>query len=123
MRLESRGDCKHLRRARHLEIQRNVQLGAQLLDVAILNVPTVFAQMRGDPVRTGEDARVRDRRRIRLIGLPRFANRRDMIDVDVQPLCAARLGCGRCWHGEIRVVTFAEATSSHDNYNNARSVT
>ena len=54
------------------------------LDVAVLDVPPVAAEVHGDALRAGELAEHRRGDRIRLVGLARFADRGDVIDVDCQ---------------------------------------
>src|SRR5256714_1423103 len=79
-------DSEHLVRACHLEIQDGSDRGCESLDVDVLNVPPVFAQMRGDTVGTGPLAESGRGDGVRLAAAPRLANSRHVIDVDVQSL-------------------------------------
>jgi hypothetical protein len=47
-------------------------------------VPAVFAQMRGDTIRTRCDGDLRRAHRIRMPAATRVADRRDVIDVDAE---------------------------------------
>ena len=65
-------DLEHLLGRRHLQVQRQVDLGHQPVDVVVGDVPPVLAQVRGDAVGAGlggDDARRApdrdDRRRAR----------------------------------------------------------
>src|SRR3954470_16292616 len=66
----------------------------QNLDVAILHMPPVAAQVNGDPLRASQLADDRGRNRIRLIALPSFTDRGNVIDVDSETH-ARRLADGR----------------------------
>ena len=82
MRLHRLRDAHHLRRRRHLDVEMRGHRARQNLDVAILNVPPVAAQMDGDPLRARQLADDRRRDRIRLVALARFTDGGDVIDVD-----------------------------------------
>src|SRR6185503_17893794 len=47
---EPRGDAEHLVSACHLEVEDGVDRGCEALDVRVLNVPPILAEMRGDAV-------------------------------------------------------------------------
>ena len=81
MRLQRLGDAGHLRRRRHLDVEVRRDRAPQQLHVAVLDVPAVAAEMDGDPLRSGELAQHRRRHRLRLVALPRLADRGDVIDV------------------------------------------
>ena len=53
VRLVAKRDLQHLLGRRHLEVQRQVDLGHQPVDVVVGDVPAVLAQVRGDPVGAG----------------------------------------------------------------------
>jgi hypothetical protein len=57
---------------------------AQAAYVLVLNVAAVFAQMHGDAVGAAEMRFHRGPYRVRLVRLPRLAQRRDMVDVDTE---------------------------------------
>jgi len=82
MRLDGLGDAHHLRRGRHLDVEVRSHRARQNLDVAILNVPPVAAQMDRDPLRAGQLADSRRGDRIGLVALARFTDGSDVIDVD-----------------------------------------
>ncbi len=54
------------------------------LDVAVLDMASVFPQMNGDAVGSGRFAQGRGLEGIRLVGSPSLADGGDVIDVDVQ---------------------------------------
>ena len=51
--LERSGDAEHLLGRRHLEVERQVELGHQPVDVVVGDVAAVLAQVRGDAVGAG----------------------------------------------------------------------
>jgi hypothetical protein len=77
---------QHLVRARHLEVEDRCNRRCELLDIGVLNVPSIFAEMRRDSV--GADLLAQQSRRdwIRFDSAPGLPDGRDVIDVDVQPL-------------------------------------
>ena len=84
LRLERAGDADHLVGRRHFEVELDLRQRAQPAHVLVLDVPAVFAQVHGDAVGA---AQVRfDRRpdRVGLVGAPRLAQRRDVVDVDAE---------------------------------------
>src|SRR6266542_1180278 len=82
------GDLDDLRRIGHFQIEPGLQAPAQLGDVAVLDVASIFAEMRGDAMRPGGLAEERGCNRVRLslgaAAVTRFAERRDVIDVDAK---------------------------------------
>ena len=60
------------------------------MDVGILNVPPIFAQMGGDPVGSGLLAQHGRRHRIGFGAATRLPHRGDVIDVHIQALVAKR---------------------------------
>ena len=93
MRLDGLGDAHHLRRRGHLDVEVRGDGRAQELDVAVLDVAPVAAQVHGDALRAGELAEHGRGDRIRLVGLARFADRGDVIDVDCQTHELRLAGC------------------------------
>ena len=83
---EPLGDGEHLVGARHLEIEDSRNRGCELLDVGVLNVPPILAQVRRDSVGAGLFAQHRRRDWIRFVSTPGLPYRGHVIDVDVQPL-------------------------------------
>lgn len=79
-------DCHHLRHACELQIEKSTHVAAQTLDVVVLDVPAVLAQVRGDAISSGFQARSRGGDRIRLAPAASLTQRRDVIDVDVEAL-------------------------------------
>jgi hypothetical protein len=90
------GYVEHLLGERHLEIEDRSHLAGQTDHIFVLYMPAVLAQVRGDPL----GARVLAERcrgyRIRFIGAPRLAQRRHMIDVDIETLVG-------CWHSRSKL--------------------
>ena len=85
----------HLFRGRHLEIQRHAKRLRQLFDVMIGYVASVFAEMRGYPVRTGLLGKLRRPNRVRIVAAARIANGGHVVDVHSEPevFHAGTLGC------------------------------
>ena len=75
-------DRGHLRRRGHLDVQLRRDDLAQHLDVPIVDVPPVAAEVDRDALRAGELAEQRRRNGPRLPRPPRLAHGRDVIDVD-----------------------------------------
>ena len=75
---------EHFLGRRHLEVQRQIDLGHQPVDVGVRDMAPVLAQMRGDPVgsRLGGDMRRADR--IGMIAAARVPDGRDMVDIDAE---------------------------------------
>jgi hypothetical protein len=68
-----------------LEVHERVDRALQRADVGVLDVPPVLAQVGRDAVGATAFARFRRARGIGLVGLARLAQRRDVINVDVEP--------------------------------------
>ena len=66
----------------HLDVEMRRDGLAQQLHVAVLDVPAVAAQMNGDALRAGKLADDGRGDGIRLVGLARFPDRGDVVDVD-----------------------------------------
>ena len=76
------GDRQHLLGRRHLEVQRQVDLGHQPVDVVVGDMPPVLAEMGGDAVGAGRRGHDRRPNRVGMIAAARVPNRRDVVDVD-----------------------------------------
>jgi hypothetical protein len=84
MRTHAAGDGDHIVRDGHLKVEPGFDLFPEQLDVPVLDMPAVFAQMRGDPVGTclfGDQGGVQDRR---VRGVPRLPDRRHVVDIDAE---------------------------------------
>jgi hypothetical protein len=75
-------DVGHLRRCRHFEIERLVDLGLEPRDVVVADVAAILAQMRGDAVGAGMDGELRRAHRIGMPPAAGVADGGDVIDVD-----------------------------------------
>ena len=84
VRLDLARDAHHLVGGGHLEVEHAAHRLAQQAHVAILDVAAIFAQVHGDAVGAGELDERRRPHRIGIGGAARLAQRRDVIDVDVQ---------------------------------------
>jgi hypothetical protein len=73
-----------------LEVEHRADGRAQALDVGIVDVTPVLAQVRRDSVGSRLLAQPGGRRRVGLVGPPCLPQRRHVIDVDVEPEAAAR---------------------------------
>ncbi len=78
-------DRQHLLGRRHLQVERQRDLGPQAGDVGIGDVAAILAQMRGDAVGAGGGGDLGGAQRIGMAAAPRVADGGDMIDVDAQP--------------------------------------
>ena len=83
-------DRQHLLGRRHLEVQRQVDLGHQPVDVAVGDVAAVLAQVRGDAVGAASAARMRRAHRIGMIAAARVPDGRDVVDVDAEAEAAGQ---------------------------------
>ena len=84
VRAQLAGDLHHLRRRRHFEVERLVDVGFEPGDIVVDDVAAILAQMRGDAVGAGGN---RDLGGFHRIGMPpaaRVAHGRDVIDVDAE---------------------------------------
>ena len=77
-------DVDHRGRGRHLEVELDVRELAQAPHVLVLDVAAVLAQVHRDAVRAAQVRLDRRPHRVRLVGAPRLADRRDVVDVDAQ---------------------------------------
>ena len=88
IRLQFQGDADHLRRVRHFQVQAGLDNLPQTPDVAILNMPAIFPQMRGNALRPGGLANQSGCHGIRLTmahaAIPRFTYGGDVINVNTQ---------------------------------------
>ncbi len=78
-------DLLHLGRRRHLHVDARLRELANEPRVAVLYVPPVLAQMKGDLVGAPLLGHHRGRHGIGLRRLARLADRRDVVDVDSEP--------------------------------------
>ena len=74
----------HLGRGRHLDVEPRGNHLAQQLDVTVLDVPPIAAQVDGDALGARQLRDDRRRHGLGLAGLAGLANGRDMVDVDAQ---------------------------------------
>jgi len=79
-----RSHAKHLVSARHLEVENCPRPVHQALDVSVLDVSAILSQVGRDPVCASPLTRGRRRNRIRVRSAASLAQRRDVIDVDVE---------------------------------------
>lgn len=78
-------DFEHLRRTCHLEIEDRSHRAREPLNVVVLDVPAIFAEVGGDAVGAGLLAHRGGGNGIGVGAPPRLSDRCDVIDVDVQP--------------------------------------
>ena len=81
---EPGGDPDDLGTRRELEIENQAGAGGERLDVRVLNVAAVFTEVDGDAVGTAGERVGRGADGIGLVRFPRFADGRDVINVDVE---------------------------------------
>ena len=86
MRTEPRRERDHRIGGGELEIERGARLRDQSLDVGILDVAAILAEVRGDPIGAGVLADTGGAHGIRIDGTACLPHRRHMIDVDVEAL-------------------------------------
>jgi len=101
------GDCEHIVCAGHFKVEHGTNVPCQSLDVIVLNVPAVLAEMCGDPVGACALAQHGGGNRVWLPSAPRLSDGGYVVDVDVEPLIpkASRgeFTAGRrsrVWHGD-----------------------
>ena len=106
---QSYGDGEHFVGAGHLEVEHRCNRSCEPLDVHVLDVSPILAQVRGDPVGAGPFTEPSRGDWIGLVATPRLPHGRDVIDVDVQSLSheqsrscrmgrrVARLLCAARW--------------------------
>ena len=87
-------DRQHLLGRRHLQIERQVDLAAEALDVAIRDMAAILAQMRGDAVGAGLGGEPCGAHRIGMAAAARIADGRDMVDVHAEPQACGLHSCG-----------------------------
>ncbi len=79
---DARGDPGHLGRRGHLDVELGRHHLPEQLDVALLDVAAVAAQMDGDALRAGQLGEDGGGHRLRLARLTRLSDGGDVIDVD-----------------------------------------
>jgi hypothetical protein len=84
LRLDATGDGNHFLGRRQFQVELDLRQFAELLDVGVLNVSSIFAQVDGDPVGTAEMRFDRRPHRIGFVGAARLSDRRHMVDIDAQ---------------------------------------
>ena len=75
------GDTRHFVGHGHLDVQLRADAVAKRVEVCVLDVTAVRAQMDGDAIGARSLGDQRGGKRVRLLRLPRLSNRRDVIDV------------------------------------------
>jgi len=109
VRANSLGDREHFVGTGHLEVEDGRHGCGESLDVVVLNVAAIFAEVRGDAIGAGALADNGSVNRVRLHAAARLSQRRDVIDVDVEALPDHVMGLearvSRCTHddGDARV--------------------
>ena len=78
------GDVDHFVGGGHFEVELDLREQAQLFNVVILNVAAVFAQVHGDAVGTAQMRFDGAPDGIGFVGLPRLADRGNVVDIDAQ---------------------------------------
>ena len=96
LRLDAQRDADHFIGARCLEIEVGRDRSCKCVYVGVLYVSSVFAEMRGYSISTGELAHGGCLYRARLNSAPSLSQRRDMVDVYVESLMS-------CWHYHRRL--------------------
>jgi len=84
LRAHADGDVEHFGGHAHLEVHARLQQRSQGVHVAILDVPTVFAQVQGDVVGAGLLSQQRRVHRVRVRSAARLTHGGHVIDVDAQ---------------------------------------
>jgi hypothetical protein len=93
---DARGDPNHLFGGRHLQVEMGDDHLFERDQIMVLNVTTIAAQMRRDPVGAGQFANHRRRYWVGFVGPPRLADCRNMIDVDVESTHSLAYGVREC---------------------------
>ncbi len=88
IRAHEEGHVDHRVRARDFKIEETAHAGAEGVDVGVLNVPPVLAQVSGDSVCTGRFAQHGGRHWVRLSATARLPQRRHVVDVHIKALVA-----------------------------------
>ncbi len=89
MRLQALGDVEHLLGAGHFEVEHRLDAVADPLDVGVLDVAAILAEVGRDAVGAGAFAEERGGQRIGVHAAPCLSEGRDVIDVDVEALAPA----------------------------------
>jgi len=84
MRTVAKRDLEHLDGCRHLEVQRQFDLGHQPLDIAVGDVAPVLAKMRRDPVRARLRRENRCSHRVRMVAAACVPDGRNVVDIDAE---------------------------------------
>ena len=84
MRTVGERDRQHFLGRRHLQVQRQVDLGHQPVDVLVGDVPPVLAQVGGDPVGARGRRSMGGADRVGMRAAARVPDGRDMVDVDAE---------------------------------------
>src|SRR5262245_9932919 len=84
IRFDLAGDAHDFGSHRQLQVQLDRHRLAQEQQVAILNMPAVFAEVNRDPVRSAQLGQHGSRDWVRLIGLARLPESRDVVDVNAK---------------------------------------
>ena len=103
MRPQPLGERQHLGGAGDLEVEHGGHRRGDGVDVGILDVAAILAEMRRDPVGARALADGDGPRGHRLLASARLTHRRNVIDVDVEALMRHVIGCP----AKRRRVTFA----------------
>ncbi len=114
MRLVTERDFEHFGRRRHFEVERQPDLAHQLLDVAIADVPSVLAKMRGDAVGAGRGGRMRGAHRIGMVAAARIPDRRHMIYIHAKAQML-KSGSAHCPYSSRPSARIAPPTPSPDS--------
>ena len=86
-------DPHHFLGGRHFEIERLGELTLQPRNVVIADVPTIFAQMRGDSVGAGLDRDLGRMHGIRVMPAAGITDGGDVIDIDAEAEVRSRHFC------------------------------
>ncbi len=81
---ESAGQAHDLRARGQLEVEDGADRAGQAFEVGVLHVAPVFPQVGRNAIGASSFAERGGRDRVRFVGLARFAQGRDVIDVDVK---------------------------------------
>ena len=78
----SQRDRQHFFGRRHLQVQRQVDLGHQAVDIIVGDVAAILAQVSGDPIRAGSGGGAGRPHRVGMRPSARVPDGRDMVDID-----------------------------------------
>ncbi len=117
VRAHAQRDLQHLARHRRLQIHARFQLRAQSLDVAVLDMAPVLAQMQGDGVGAGALGEQGGAHRVRVSRAAHLAQRGHVVDIDAEfdhsCLSSSKMRrllsgfCSRRWLINSRISAFA----------------